>query len=220
MMPNILWTINISDDATYQIHKDLVHRFFNGLYLTSFPNDNEREPVASIIQRITMNTPVRTFCSLVCIGKIPIAGSVTDLYREAEVAHLIYLTVRQDYREKGIATRLIDEIKKNNRWVKDIYVEVDNPAKVSDADSSIDPKTRIQIYKKIGFSMLPFNYVQPPLGKGMDYERNLLLMCKSGSKGVGQRLNIFLTAFYKSENLGSDPELKRMMAEINNLKLP
>ena len=60
----------------------------------------------------------------------------------------------------------------------------------------MDPQVRLNMYLKMGFEIVPVQYVQPPLTEGKDFERNLLLL-HIGDKLTKDVLSEFLFYFYK-----------------------
>ena len=145
-----------------------------------------------------------------------IAGCISDFYPECETIEPIYLVVDEKFRNRGLAKKLLDELF-NITGVIDMYVEVDNPERVNENNSAIDPETRINIYRKLGFELLDFEYVQPPLGEGLDFERNLLLMYKSKNHSLPkERLISFMTSFYKGLNSLDTPEYFKLIKGIQN----
>ena len=207
--------ISIFDIQSAKAYLRQADEFFTGLYVESFPIDNEREPVETIMQRIVNEGPVKSHIWLVTENDRVVAGAVADLYREAETSNLIYLAVSKDHRKKGLAKELINQITLCHPWVKDIVVEVDVPEKENGRLSAIDPATRIRIYERLGFIRVPIRYVQPPLAPGMDYEHGLALMVRTTDvNGIRERMKKYLSDFYESEGLPDDAELKRMKKEM------
>lgn len=201
--------------------RDLVLAFEQGLRLPSFPYENEREPLRKILDRVSdphgrprsgflLSTDRQT-------GEI-CGGAIYDYYPEAGAVEIIYLVVDEKMRRKGVAAFLINECVSLFPGVKDIYVEVDNPERVKEGLTAIDPDTRISIFGKLGFSAVPIRYVQWPLDEGLDYERGLILMRRSadGKAFSKQRLIRFLSDFYAFAGFKDDPELFTMINEINN----
>ena len=99
-----------------------------------------------------------------------------------------------------------------------MYVEVDDPDVVVPENTTIDPRTRIEIYKKMDFSLLHLKYVQPPLEEGLPYAYGMQLMYRSKDPSEMRcRLKIFLTEFYQGLNCpDTDPELINMLNQVDN----
>jgi ribosomal protein S18 acetylase RimI-like enzyme len=146
---------------------------------------------------------------------VVVAGCVSDYYPDSKAVEPIYLVVDDTHRNSGIARMLLDTIYKRS-GVVDMYVEVDNPELVSESGSSINPKTRVDIYRKLGFTPLDIKYVQPPLDDGMDFEHNLILMYKTKRKPLTKnRIKNFLTSFYKCLGSVDTDEYRELMNDID-----
>ncbi len=211
--------IVVNDLESYIEYEDYVVQFERELYLPSFPNENEREPFNLIIERIKQRVIPYTDIILEIEDDKVIAGCISDYYPSCKSIEPIYLVVREEYRKQGYAGKLLNEAFKLYDNISDMYVEVDNPKFVSSNDSAINPDTRIKIYEKLGFKMLDFNYVQPPLDEGLDYEYNLRLMHKSkDNKITKERLIDFLENFYEGLNCKDSPVLQDIIKEIQNKK--
>ena len=201
--------IVVKDWVSLSKYRKFVDDFEKNLYLKYFPNENEREPFNLILERIWNDEWPTTKMVLHVEDDKVIAGCISDYYTECKTIEPIYLVVDEEHRNKGIAKEMLEDVFRGNDIV-DMYVEVDNPERVEGTDSAIDPKTRIEIYRKLGFELLDLDYVQPPLDKGMDYERNLLLMYRTKKPPLKrERLVKFITSFYKGLNsLGTSEYFK------------
>ena len=203
--------VKVTDKASYKEYRKYVEEFEKELFLPSFPNENEREPFENIVKRITTKSYPQTSILLnIEDGKV-LAGCVSDYYPECNAVEPIYLVVREEHRNKGIAREILDILAGG---AKHIFLEVDNPERVSGEDSAMDPTVRLEIYKKMGFEVVPIHYVQPPLSKGLDYERNLVLMHRGNSLNKAD-LQTFLYYFYKGLHAEDSDELLKMLEEIS-----
>jgi len=217
-MPELFPNIFIHDELSYRVFKNLCDEFFDELYIPAFPNENEREPVENIVERLCgRRLPVTQMLLVTDRGRVA-AGCIADLFPDASTLHIIYLVVKDEYRRRGLAKMLLDEW---FNWVapdaKDMYLEADDPDKTAAEDTSFDPATRLSIYARMGFRPLHINYVQPPLEEGLDYERNLLLLYRSTDrKGMKERIRIFLRQFYRNLGYEDSPELQKMLDDVEN----
>ena len=204
----------INDWHTIARNLNYLDEFEHRLYLKYFPNKNEREPFKKILDRIWNDEYPKTDIILyIDEGKV-VAGCVSDFYSKCKAIEPIYLVVDEEYRNQGLARMLLDT-QFNRKDVEDMYVEVDNPEMVEVGESSIDPKTRIAIYKKLGFDMVDIKYVQPPLDEGMDFERSLLLMCRTKNPPLSKkRLKTFLTEFYEGLNSVDTDEYRELVKSL------
>ena len=204
----------VNDWISLSKYRKFVDDFEKNLYIKYFPNENEREPFDAILERIWNDGWPNTKIVLYVEDDHVIAGCISDYYPECKSIEPIYLVVDEEHRNQGIAKEMLEDVFRGNNIV-DMYVEVENPDKVNSTDSAIDPKTRIEIYKKLGFNVLDIDYVQPPLGEGMDYERNLLLMYRTKTKPFNKkRLAKFLMYFYMGLNSYGTPEYFKLIDSI------
>lgn len=204
----------INDWHTIVRNYKYLYEFEKRLYLKYFPNQNEREPFKKIIDRIWNDEYPKTDIILFIDEDKVIAGCVSDYYPNCKTIEPIYLVVDEEYRNQGLARRLLDTIF-SRKDIDDMFVEVDNPELVEIGESSIDPKTRIEIYKKLGFDIVDINYVQPPLDEGMDFERTLLLMNRTKKPPLtNKRLRKFLTEFYEGLDSIDTDEYRELMKSL------
>ena len=217
MTPIELKKILICDQETYEIHRSVIDQFFTELYIPAFPNDEEREPVENIVSRIRNRLKPITELILLMDGDTVAAGCIADLYPGAKTIHVIYLVVRESYRRRGLAKQLLNSWFSLHPELLDMYVEVDDPDVVVPENTTIDPRTRIEIYKKMDFSLLPLKYVQPPLEEGLPYAYGMQLMYRSvDPEKMKSRLKTFLVEFYDGLGcLESDPELIKMLNQVD-----
>lgn len=211
--------IHIKDGPTYLDNCKEIEEFFEDLYIPAFPNDEEREPVENIVNRIRYDSKPITELILLIDGDEVVAGCVVDLFPEAKTIHTIYIVVKDTYRRRGLARLLLDSWFDIHPDYLDMYVEVDDPDVVTPENTVIDPRTRIEIYSKMDFSLLHLKYVQPPLEEGLPYAYGMKLMYRTrDSHEMSSRLKIFLTEFYQGLNCpDTDPELIKMLNQIDKL---
>lgn len=190
--------VSIRNKETFKEYKNYIEQFRDLLYLPSFP-PNEREPFEIIEARIKKGEDwwPRTDMILCIEGDDVASGCISDYYPECQSIEAIYLVTNEKYRGKGLAKVLLSETFNLYPEALDIYLEADNPSLVPSGLSAIDPETRIKIYQKLGFKVININYIQPPLFRGLDYERKLLLMSKSKIPLTKERLVLFLESFYR-----------------------
>lgn len=210
--------ILINDKPSYEAYKPLVEQFERELYLPSFPNEDEREPFENIVSRIVDGAYPYTTLQLIIDGGRVDAGLVSDYYPECYSIEPIYLVVKEERRKHGLGRALIESAMYLYPKVKHMFLEVDNPMKVSDGDSIMDPKTRIDIYEHLGLRVIPFDYVQPPLKDGGNYEDGLLLMHK-GESLTAADLKLFLFHFYRGLRCEGSDVLQKMFEKIDSALL-
>lgn len=213
--------IKINSRKMYDTYKSYIEKFRDNLYLPSFPDPNEREPFEYITSRIQLGDSwwPRTDMLLYLDGDEIASGCITDYYPECKSIEAIYIVTDPQYRGQGLAKGLLKETFNLYPEAIDLYLEADNPSLVPPGSSAIDPELRIRIYQKLGFELLDFNYVQPPLAEGLDYTRNLMLMCMSRKPLTKERLVTFLDSFYRGLDCFNSPEYDKMVESINSAHL-
>ena len=212
--------VKIRGQDSYTQYKPWIDKFRDSLYIPNFPDPNEREPFEVIEARLRKgeNWWPRTDMLMYVSGDSVACGCISDYYPECGSIEVIYLVTSPEYREKGLAGRILDEAFDLYPEALDMYVEADNPALVSVDSSPIDPETRLGIYRKLGFSVINIKYIQPPLAPGLDFDRKLLLMGRSKDNGLTRgRLVAFLKSFYKGLDCSeSSHEFREMMDSLND----
>lgn len=211
--------VKIRGEDSYEKYKDWIRRFRDNLYLVNFPDPNEREPFEVIEARLKKGGEwwPRTDMLMYIDGDSVACGCIADYYPECESIEVIYLVTDKEYREKGLAGKILDETFSLYPEALDMYVEADNPALVPVDFSPINPETRLKIYERLGFSIINIKYIQPPLAPGLDFDRKLLLMCRSKDSGLTkERLEAFLKSFYKGLNASDSKELHEMLDSLSN----
>ena len=203
----------VNNKETYEQWKPLVEQFETELFLPSFPNEDEREPFENIIKRITGDSYPITALQLIINNDIVEAGCVSDYYPECNAIEPIYLVVREECRKRGLARALLESVETLYPKIVHTYLEIDNPKLITSENSAIDPRTRLTIYERLGFRVIPFNYVQPPLKEGGNYERGLLLMHR-GNQLTSNDLKLFLFHFYRGLKCADSVVLQEMYKEI------
>jgi len=218
-------------------HKDLLLDFEKKIFISAFPDPNERESFADdILPRIsyTVKDEPQTYCTLVLDeNKNVIGGLVADWYSDCESLEIIYIAISPDKRRNGIGSCLlkysIDQIResvaKEFKIIKHIFIEVDIPDLPKDSTSSsenvMDPTERISVWEKWGAKRIPINYIQPSLSAGKAPVSHMMLMRLPASQTesndtIPQKdLKDFLKSFYEGLHAGNDSALDKMIEDIN-----
>lgn len=188
---------------------------FETMYVEMFPLSDEREDFQDILTRVSENILPHTFINLFIQDNKTVGGIVLDYYPECNSIEPIYLLVHEDYRCKGIGSQLLATCYDEMLCVEHVFLECDNPELVSKDCSVMDPEVRLNMYLKMGFTIVPITYVQPPLSLEKEYERNLLLLYKGSNLSSDVLIN-FLTYFYKYLGYIDSNELERMIEQIKS----
>lgn len=126
------------------------------IYLTSFPEEERREPEDMIARHKDCNSPLQILC--IKRGEHPIG--LISWWDFDDFAYIEHFAVAEEYRSSGIGSRALrmfaDKIKKPT------VVEVERPGMTPMADR------RISFYHRLGFSgFATFDYIQPPYSEGL-----------------------------------------------------
>jgi len=212
-------------------HKILLESF-EKLYSNGFPDDDEREDFALIMDRICNEAEVPRSIILIfdsAEDEVP-GGLVADWYRDIGALHLTYLIVDPEARKQGIAKKLITVgipmIKQylkefENVIIRSNFFESNDPL-ITTIDN-FDAQTRLRIFSALGAKILPFDYVQPPLGEDKFEVHNLKLLTFSQFNAHETEMPTddiinFLRAFYSAAPYhDNDSALLKMITQINRL---
>jgi len=112
-------------------------------------------------------------------------GAAAEYYKVNNCGLITYLVVHKSGRGSGLARVLVEKsveiLDKNARHrgklagCNTVFLETNAAEKVTMQQDVMDPRMRHTIYHKIGFRMLDFAYIMPPLGPGQEKMDILLL---------------------------------------------
>ncbi len=131
--------LHISNNVSLIGNQEYINQF-RDLYESAFPDPDEREDFERILDRVkgirSIHDP-NTFLILNIVNNRVVAGQIADWYQESKCIHLTYLVVEPEYRQHGIARRIlkeeipkmIKEIKKQNKVeIEALFFESNNPS--------------------------------------------------------------------------------------------
>lgn len=160
--------------------------------IPAFPDEDERESLENIEAYLRFKFDGRYGANnyhviVACDGDKPIAGSIFDYLVEANAGVIEFLLVTPGQREHGLASRLLSETelalaadaKRAGRKLDWIAAELDDPFRVSLTECDFDPFTRVSIWRRWGYRMLDFRYIQPALSPEKSPATTLLLAAKT-----------------------------------------
>ena len=226
--------ILITDSKSYAQHARCIDEFLP-IYEEAFPDVNEREDWEDIKKRCSKNAAFpRTFILLLKEDDVVKGGIVSDYYPKSGVIHLIYIAIQKEWRGSGIARKLIKSLLPKaiveledtiGFSAKAIIFESNIPWKT--AVDSIDPKSRLKIFEKLGAMLIPIPYVQPALSEfRMKVENLFLLSFPLTESHTFNTLNTkvlesFLKEFYKGLGI-TEPDLNedfiKMQSKMKTLE--
>jgi hypothetical protein len=198
---------------------ELMRRAYHEIYEPAFPIVSERDPLDKIESRL--RNPVNGVKRVILLAgrelKNPdpekpelAAIGIAYYYSTTGAGLLAYNAVAPDLQGGGFGKMMVQgRIKglqqlaaESGQELQSVVIEVNNPAKVRPEDDSMDPSTRIAIFEKWGAKVVPVDYVQPPLGKGLEKSRNSLLMVYplNGSYPTAEQVGAFVTGIWQAHN--------------------
>jgi len=132
-----------------QNHKTQIE-FSKNLYENSFPEEERRE----FSQLIDIYKNHNLELNLIT-QENQLVG-ILNQWKFDEVLYIEHLAIHPEYRNKKIASKVLEELSKT---YKTIFLEVELPLNETS-------KRRIGFYQRAGFCIEPYNYYQPPYRKG------------------------------------------------------
>jgi GNAT superfamily N-acetyltransferase len=166
---------------------------------------------------------------ILCLDDTELCGGVAcEYYPKSQCGLVTYIVTDPQYRSRGIARKLIsaaiDALEQESRsrghaGLRALFLETNDAEKISAEQDVMDPAQRQGILQRLGFGLLEFRYVQPPLGEGRSSCFDLILCANtsvSGDRGVDKSALLdWIREF--SQVLGGCPELPVMEKEIEDM---
>jgi len=208
----------INDERDVEECIDLLNQFEDDIYIKNFPIKEEREEFETILDRIRYGIKPITAIVLATEGDTVIGGCVSVYYPQCKSLFPIYLAIRPEYRKMGFGRLLFDCSLEQFPNAEHMFIEVDNPSRVDIEHSVMSPTDRILVYKRMGFELVPLNYVQAPAAKGQQPCFTLSLMHR-GEPVTKDVLKNYLHCVYEGLNSLDSPYLQKMYDEIDRSKL-
>jgi GNAT superfamily N-acetyltransferase len=204
----------------------LLKQAYDGVYTTAFPIDEERESLSSWDKHLHGGNPALNIVIAISGTHLDtetpaISGiSVGYYYKNQDVGLLAYVAIDPQYRNAGLGRVMVEARKqailqaaeKNGKELQGVFIECNDPAKVSPEQDSFDPATRLKIFQKWGARITNMNYIQPPLEAGGEKCDFLKLLAyphpKTGEYPAKEGIKGFLNGIYTvmAEYNGCAPE--------------
>lgn len=179
----------LTDDAS-----DLtaLRAFYDTLYVAEFPDPDERESVANMVdylRRKRQGWYGRNSYHIVLglAGNDVVAASVSDYLAASNTGVIEFLLVAPPGRGGGIGRRLLshtealldaDAQRAHGQPLDAIMAEMNDPLATSALTDNLNPVARALIWDRWGYRGLDFPYVQPALSPDQEPVTNLILICK------------------------------------------
>ena len=200
----------IVDSKSYSEQVLLINSF-KEIYISAFPDINEREDFDVILQRVFWNKQPNEPHSILILtatdGKNPevTGGLIADWYENSKAIHLIYLVIAEKFRGKGIAKKLVNEgVTAIKQWIekekkieiRNVFFESNNPEKTK--NDNFDTIARLEIFSQFGAKWINIPYIQPALDTKKREVDNLFLLSFTQFNVKGDKIpEIEIIAFLK-----------------------
>ncbi len=168
------------------------HRFFQELYISGFPDPDERESPENMLEYLRLRAAGwyganNYHILLLTEDDRPVAAAVSDYLAIPNTGVIEFLIVADDCRGKGFGRKLFDATeallqqdasRHQQPALAAIVIELNDPFRVAPPNDNHDPFERSRIWAKWGFGRLHFPYVQPALSDDQEPVRCLILGAK------------------------------------------
>jgi GNAT superfamily N-acetyltransferase len=170
----------------------LLRRFYDSLYVTEFPDADERESYANMARYLRLKRygwyKRNNYHIVVAMrGVEPIGGAIVDFLEQPAAGVIEFLFVARKERQTGIGRALLehterlleeDARERVNRGLTCIVGEMNDPFLPARVGDNIDPWARTLIWEKWGYRGFDFRYLQPALSGAQLPVTNLMLIGK------------------------------------------
>ena len=207
--------MDVIDLTSTEAHSDALIAFYNELYLSSFPDDDERESLQNIQRQLKTagdsSSKRHTYhiCLMTFDGEI-VGGSISGYFAIPNSAVIEFILIKEGFRNNRLGRHLLnhtqevlqqDALRLNGSSLSYIFAEVDDPSLFLTTPANTNGLQRIAIWNSWGFEMLDFSYHQPALACDKKAISYLRIFCKqfrpeSGSTISSQTLLSFISEYF------------------------
>lgn len=178
---------NLRDD----VNEELLDVFYEQIYLPAFPIVSEREDPQLWRRRLWGGEDLVELHGLIAGHHLndrerrQIAGGILFRYLPVSCSGLIdYVVVAPGFKRQGLGRWFMDQAKAAlERVAKDrgselvaVFMEVNDPRRVSESEDSMNPWARMRFFQGWGAKVLDVPYVQPELLPGQGRARDMVLL--------------------------------------------
>lgn len=170
----------------------LLQRFYGGLYTAQFPDPDERELLANMLDYIRKRAAgwygPNNYHALIAVdGDAPVGGVIADYLARPNAGVIEFLTASPDRRRQGIGRLLhaaaldrfaADAGRAHGRPLDYVFAEMNDPSRTDPATDNMDPAERAAIWAAWDYRAIGFPYVQPALSPAQSPVTNLLLLAR------------------------------------------
>lgn len=167
---------------------ELLSKFYETLYVEQFPDPDERESIANMLQYLANrgaggNDYVVT---LLCNGDELVGGSVCDYFVRSNCGAIEFLVVQPRQRRRGLGAALARHVEERmasaaearGRSLELVMAEMNDPFGHGRIADNLDPFGRLRFWHRLGYRRTEFPYVQPALSAEQAPVTNLLLAAR------------------------------------------
>jgi GNAT superfamily N-acetyltransferase len=178
---------NLREEA----NDELLQVFYENIYLPAFPIVSEREDPRLWRRRLWGGEHLVELHGLIAGHNLgdkeqrQIAGGILFHYLPTSGSGLIdYVVVSPNRKRRGVGRWLMDRAKAGletvakgrDRELVAVFMEVNDPRRVSEAEDSMNPWARIRFFQEWGAKVVDVPYVQPELLPGQGRARDMVLL--------------------------------------------
>lgn len=168
-------------------------RFYETLYVGEFPDPDERESLANMIDYLGRRARGwygrNNYHVLLAAGADgrPVGASIVDYLAEPNVGVIEFLLVAPEARRFGVGRQVLarteqllaeDACRPDGEPLAAIVAEMNDPLAPSGVRDNLDPATRALVWARWGYAGLDFPYVQPALSAEQVSVTNLIVIAK------------------------------------------
>ena len=217
---------------------DRLRAFYDELYVSEFPDADERESLANIERYLQLKAAGWYGSSayhvvLATLEGQLVGGAIADFLAEPGAGVMEFLVVGTPWRGRGIGARLLahvesllaaDAQRAGGRPLEHVVAEMNDPFRMDPAADSLDPFARLLIWGRWGFRAADFPYVQPALSAAQAPVHHLLLAVKPLGASPGEtvpasRLRVILHEYLRLamriERPAEHPDYRAMAAHLD-----
>lgn len=170
----------------------LLRRFYRSLYISGFPDPNERESLRNMARYLSLKQrnwygQNNYHICLLMEGEQCLAVSVSDYLTVPNCGIIEFILVDETRRGQGLGRKMheatlallqADARRAGHDELAAVVIELNDPFKVPARDDNFDPFARAMLWHGWGYGRLAFPYVQPALSEAQRPVTCLLLGAK------------------------------------------
>ncbi len=192
----------------------LLAKAYKEVYEAAFPIDEERESLESWLGSLTGKNKASKIVIVIAGDNLDSqtptlkAISVAYYYNSTDAGLLAYNAVVPQFQGHGLGRTMVDArkaalldfAKAHGKPLGGVFIECNDPAKITREQDVMDPAVRIKMFEKWGAVALPIDYVQPPLEDGGNKCDTMKLLAyphpETGKYPTKEEIKGYLTGIY------------------------